>query len=217
MRRLFLLPRRPRAQKLQHDPALWSWPSRCLQCFVLHSDAAGAQARSSRCGRTLGICALTPPRLVHAVSRVVAEVAARSGALLLAHALLAVRGAQLAVALVCSLLHRDSGGGCRGGVHRERKDEANGSTTDESGPVAARGGTRCEVGIWTGRQSIVRRRQIVQSKTCFKAVTVLIRTSSGLQILLTTSQHQQRYSRQMGCVPVPLSAFVLHGFGVGFV
>ena len=32
---------------------------------------------------------------------------------------------------------------------------------DESGPVAARGGTRCEVGIWTGRQSIVRRGQIV--------------------------------------------------------
>eukprot|EP00964_Phaeocystis_antarctica_P117581 scaffold81397_cov63-Phaeocystis_antarctica.AAC.3 len=27
------------------------------------------------------------------------------------------------------------------------------TTTDESGPVAARGGTRCEVGIWTGRQS----------------------------------------------------------------
>ena len=86
--------------------------------------ALGAAGASKVVPVALGICARTPPRLVHAVSRVVAEVAARSGALLLAHALLAVRGAQLAVALVCSLLHRDSGGGCRGGVHRERKDEA---------------------------------------------------------------------------------------------
>ena len=109
------------SQKLQHDPALWSWPSRCLQ-FVLHSEQP-AQARSSWShlafapGRHQGLSTPFPglsQKLQHDPAL----------ALLLAHVLLAVRGAQLAVALVCSLLHRDSGGGCHSGVHRERKDEA---------------------------------------------------------------------------------------------
>ena len=86
--------------------------------------ALGAAGASKVVPVALGICGRTPPRLVHAVSRVVAEVAARSGARVVALTLPAVRGAQLAVALVCSVLHRDSDGGCRGGVHRERKDEA---------------------------------------------------------------------------------------------
>ena len=139
------------SQKLQHDPALWSWPSRCLQ-FVVHWEQP-EQARSSRshlafaAGRHQGLSTPFPglsqklqhdPALGSWPSRCLqSEVpnwrwpsSAPSFTETVAADVVAV---------------------CTASAKMKRS-----MVMDESGPVAARGGTRCEVGIWARRKRIVR-------------------------------------------------------------
>ena len=81
----FLVATRPRAQKMRNcstsarPGALVVALAPCLALPAVRL-ALGAAGASKVVLVALGICARTPPRLVHAVSRVVAEVAARSGA-----------------------------------------------------------------------------------------------------------------------------------------